>query len=185
MPRLTSFASRNISILSGAGPVSARLAVPVFNAVYIQTINYNPIVAAGGLPTYTYSTALLPPDYIVPADPTATGGASGGVGYGGGATNFYNYSTGTSSGDPNVNYGANGIPYGGGGVGERLNKSYCFDYSDQIYPCGGGGGFSAQTFSYGALTVSSTISVTVGSGGSGYSEYIGSGADGAVTISWS
>ena len=112
------------------------------------------------------------------------GGAAGGTAYGGGAAKTVSgsFSNGTTGN------GLPGNPYGGGGTGAIWHDNkYGGTY---YYTGGGGGGFARKTFSAGSLTVGSTISVTVGAGGAGAFDTSagitsGSGASGAVTISWS
>ena len=113
------------------------------------------------------------------------GGAGGGTTYGGGATRIL---SGSTDNYPNRN-GYTGNAYGGGGTGASFNDT---KYGGSSFAVGGGGGgFARKTFSAGSLTVGSTISVTVGAGGAYTTDgtvintHGGSGAPGAVTISWS
>lgn len=114
------------------------------------------------------------------ASTSSSGGAAGGTAYGGGATRTL-----TIVGTVN---GLAGNLYGGGGTGVgRYDSKYGGNYGDAG---GGGAGFARKSFTTGQLTVGSTISVTVGAGGAGAAydgsmPTSGSGANGAVTISWS
>lgn len=110
----------------------------------------------------------------------SSGGAAGGTAYGGGATR-------TIFNSGNLN-GLAGNPYGGGGTGViRYDSKYGGNLGDSG---GGGGGFARKSFTSGQLTVGGTVTVTVGAGGAGatYGSGLptsGSGASGAVLISWS
>ena len=111
---------------------------------------------------------------------SSSGGAAGGTAYGGGATRTLTI-TGNAAGLP-------GNLYGGGGTGIGVYDS---KYGGNFGHSGGGGaGFSRKSFTTGGLTVGGTVTVTVGAGGAGASydgslPTSGSGANGAVTISWS
>jgi hypothetical protein len=102
---------------------------------------------------------------------SGAGGAGANGGAGGGAVGTH------SNGNP-------GTAPGGGGsgghnyVGYPCGKSTCYD--DIIGGGGGGGGYSKKTYSSGALSPGSVITVVVGSGGAGGTAGTYAGGSGAV-----
>lgn len=126
-----------------------------------------PIVASGG-------TAL---GGDVNQTGASSSGQTGGAGASGGAG-------GTGAG--NSNGGAGNAPGGGGGgCGDHIDI-----YATLSNAGGGGGGYAIRTYTSGQLTVASSVTVVVGSGGAGgYCEgdlltRSGSGALGRIEISW-
>jgi hypothetical protein len=110
---------------------------------------------------------------------TLTGGEAGSTtsaANGGGAAKSVAAST-----SANV-VGVAGNPHGGGGTGASgasLGKSVAF-------PGGGGGGYTQKVFTRADLTIGSSVSITVGAGGTVAGATLGgAGAAGAVTITWS
>jgi hypothetical protein len=119
------------------------------------------------------------------------GGHAGGVSYGGGASSYNNaylgYANGNGNGYPGNSYGGGASAYNwnDGGNGGGLKNIATWDG-------GSGGGFTMKTWSAGALTPGSTITITVGAGGSAgiiiaFNTPIlqSAGAPGAILISWS
>lgn len=139
----------------------------------------NPGSGSGGDINESGQAGSAAPDFTTPS----YGGAAGGTAYGGGGTRTLSYS-GISPYTP----GLTGNSYGGGGTAWMDD----FKGNGLTYKGGGGAGFSRKVFSAGSgPSAGSVISVVVGSGGyggyvndGGTMKYGGSGANGAVLISW-
>jgi hypothetical protein len=100
------------------------------------------------------------------------GGAGANTSNGGGARRTTTYVSSNVAGQA-------GFTYAGGGSGP---VAYSIAYGSMAG--GGGGGYASKTFGRGELSTGTTVSITLGAGGTAVGSS-GAGANGAIKITWS